>query len=55
MRVNFQSEAGRVLGRRHGIDVVPSFVVFDRSGEVVATYEGTRGVPLEELRRHLGD
>lgn len=53
MRVNFRSDAGRDLGRRFGIDVVPSFVVFDASGEVIARHEGTRGVPVAALRREL--
>lgn len=53
IRADFQSDAGRELGRRYGIDTVPGFVVFDRSGKVVFRRNGSGGVPLKELRRAL--
>ena len=53
VRVNFLTDTGRTLGRRYDVDVVPSFVAFDRSGDEVYRREGARGVPLKDLRRVL--
>ena len=53
LRVNYQSGAGHTLGRRYGVDVVPSFVVFDSRGQVIAKHVGTAHVPTAALRREL--
>jgi len=53
LRVNYQTGVGHTLGRRYGVDVVPSFVVFDASGRVVARHVGTARVPTAALRREL--
>ncbi len=53
VRVELSSAPGRELSRRYGIDTVPSFIVFDRSGDVVFKRNGSGGVPLKELRRAL--
>lgn len=53
VRVELSSAPGRELGRRYGIDTVPSFVAFDRSGEIVFRRNGAGGVPLKDLRRAL--
>ncbi len=55
VRVELSSDAGAELGRRYDIDTVPSFVVFDSSGDVVFRRNGSGGVPLKELRRALSD
>jgi hypothetical protein len=55
VRVELSSRTGRLLGRRYDIDTVPSFVAFDRSGDVVFRRNGSGGVPLKELRRVLSD
>jgi hypothetical protein len=53
VRANIQSGAGRTLADRFDIEVVPSFLVFDATGDVVFRREGAAGVPVKELRRAL--
>jgi hypothetical protein len=53
IRANMMSSAGGALARRYGIDVVPSFIVFDAEGHIVFKRNGSAGVPLKELRRAL--
>lgn len=53
LRADLRSETGREVAGRYGIDVVPSFVVFDASGEVVFSENGTAGVPVAEIRGAL--
>jgi thiol-disulfide isomerase/thioredoxin len=53
VRANIQSGAGRTLADRYDVDVVPSFVVFDRDGKIVFKKVGASGVPLDDVRRAL--
>lgn len=53
LRADIQSDGGRAIADRYRLRVVPAFVVFDHAGEVVYREEGTRGVPLRDLRRAL--
>lgn len=53
VRVELSSGPGKELGRRYRIDTVPSFVAFDRDGDIVFRRNGSAGVPLKELRRAL--
>ena len=53
VRVELSSGPGRELGRRYDIDTVPSFVVFDASGDIVFRRNGSAGVPVAELRKAL--
>ena len=54
LRANLQSDAGRELAQRYDIATVPSFVVLHHTpDDPVLRLEGTRGVPLSDLRRAL--
>jgi len=53
VRVELSSVPGIELGHRYDIDTVPSFVVFDRDGDIVFRRNGSAGVPVKELRAAL--
>jgi hypothetical protein len=53
LRADYQSDVGGELAKRFDIDVVPSFIVFDASGEITLRRNGSAGVPVEQLREAL--